>query len=153
MKKLVSITLLAASLASAGNALAGDTATLAISATVTGSCKFTTGSFTMSFGALDPAAAANQNQSTDLTFKCTKNTAAASFTIDSQASPASVNIGNGTDTIPVALTWTVPATEGTGFGAGSSAISMTVNGAILGTNYANVSAGAYTNTVNVVIAP
>ena len=163
MKKLVSITLLAASLASAGNALAGDTATLAISATVTGSCKFTTASFAMSFGTLDPAAAADVNRTTDLTYKCTKGTLASSFTFNdtvapaSSTSPATVSITNSTDNIPVKLTWSpasaTPSPTGTGFGAGSSVITMTVTGDILGTDYASVSAGAYSRNVSVVIAP
>jgi spore coat protein U-like protein len=152
MKKTILCALLAASFAAP--AIAADTATLAVSATVSGTCRFTTGSFTMSFGALDPAAAANQTQNTALTYKCTKNQAATSFSFDGDAtSPASVNITNGIDNIPVGLSWTVPATVGTGFGAGSTDISMTVTGDILGTDYANVSAGAYTRNVSVVVAP
>ena len=151
MKKTLLCALLAATFAAP--AVAGDTATLAVSATVSGTCKFTTASFAMNFGTLDPSAAANQSQSTALTYKCTKGQAATSFSFDTDAtSPASVNITNGTDNIPVALTWTVPGTVGTGFGAGAD-ISMTVNGAILGTDYANVSAGAYTKNVAVVVAP
>jgi len=151
MKKTILCALLAA--AFAAPAIAGDTATLAVSATVSGTCKFTTASFAMNFGTLDPSAAANQNQSTALTYKCTKGQAATSFSFDTDASsPASVNITNGTDNIPVTLTWTVPATQGSGFGAGAD-ISMTVNGAILGTDYANVSAGIYTKNVAVVVAP
>src|SRR5262245_12346265 len=152
MKRNLMLGLLA--VAFAAPAAAGDTATLAISATIQGSCKFTTGTFNMGFGTLDPAAAANQSQNTAVSYKCTKDTAATSFSFDGDAtSPASVNITNGTDNIPVALTWTVPATLGSGFGAGSTAISMTVNGAILATDYANVSAGAYTKNVQVIIAP
>ena len=145
-------TLLAA--AFAAPAAAGDTATLAVTANVSGTCKFTTGSFTMNFGTLDPSAAANQAQATALTYKCTQGTAASSFSFDGAAvSPTSVSITNGTDNIPVALSWTVPATQGSGFGAGSSAISMNVTGNITGTNYANVSAGVYTKNVSVVVAP
>lgn len=152
MKKHLLIAVMAA--AFAAPAAAGDTATLAISATVSGTCKFTTGSFNMSFGALDPSAAGNQTQTTAVTYKCTKNQAATSFSFDGDAtSPASVNITNGTDNIPVALSWTVPATAGSGFGVGSTAISMDVQGDILGTDYANVSAGAYTRNVAVVVAP
>ena len=138
----------------AAPAVAGDTGTLAVSANVNGTCKFTTGSFAMNFGTLDPSAAANQAQSTALTYKCTSGTAASSFSFDGAAvSPTSVNITNGTDNIPVALSWTVPATTGSGFGAGSTAISMNVTGNITGTNYANVSAGVYTKNVAVVVAP
>jgi len=152
MKKTILCALLAASFAAP--AIAGDTATLAVSATVSGTCKFTTGTFTMAFGTLDPSAAANQTQTTALTYKCTKGQAATSFSFDTDAtSPASVNITNGTDNIPVSLAWTVPVGLGTGFGVGSTAISMNVVGDILGTNYANVSAGAYTKNVSVVVAP
>ena len=152
MKKTILSALLAASFAAP--AIAGDNATLAVSATVSGTCKFTTGAFTMAFGTLDPSVAANQTQTTALTYKCTKGQAATSFSFDTDAtSPASVNITNGTDNIPVALTWAVPATAGSGFGVGSTAISMTVNGAILATDYANVSAGAYIKNVAVVVAP
>jgi hypothetical protein len=152
MKKTILCALLAATFAAP--AVAGDTATLAVTATVSGTCKFTTGTFNMSFGTLDPSAAANQTQGTALTYKCTKGQAATSFSFDADAtSPASVNITNGTDNIPVALSWTVPVTLGSGFGVGSTAISMTVTGDILGTNYANVSAGVYTKNVSVVVAP
>ena len=152
MRKHLLCALLAASFAAP--AAAGDTATLAVSATVSGTCKFTTGTFNMNFGVLDPAAAANQSQSTGITYKCTKGTAASAFSLDGAAvSPTSVNITNGTDNIPVALSWTVPATQGSGFGAGSTAITMNVTGDIVGTNYANVSAGAYTKNVSVVVAP
>ena len=152
MKKTILCALLAATFATP--AIAGDTATLAVTATVTGTCKFTTGTFNMAFGTLDPSVAANQTQTTALTYKCTKGQAATSFSFDADAtSPASVNITNGTDNIPVALAWTVPAGLGTGFGVGSTAISMNVVGDILGVNYADVSAGVYTKNVAVVVAP
>lgn len=151
MKKTILCALLAASFAAPAIA---DNATLTINATVSGTCRFTTGAFTMNFGALDPAAAANQTQNTALTYKCTKNQAASSFSFDGNGtSPASVNITNGIDNIPVGLSWAVPATVGSGFGAGSTDISMTVTGNILGTSYANVSAGNYTKDVLVVVAP
>lgn len=152
MKSKLILALLAA--AFAAPAAAGDTATLNVSATVSGTCKFTTGTFSMNFGALDPSAAANQTQTTGITYKCTKNTAATSFSFDADAvSPASVSITNGTDNIPVTLSWAAPATLGSGFGVGSTAITMTVTGDILGTDYANVSAGVYTKAVAVVVAP
>jgi Spore Coat Protein U domain len=138
----------------AAPAVAGDNAILAVTATISGTCKFTTGTFNMDFGTLDPAAAANQSQTTGISYKCTKNTAATSVSFDADAtSPASVNISNGTDNIPLALSWTMPATQGSGFGAGSTAITMNVTGDILGTSYANASAGVYTRNVAVVVAP
>ena len=152
MKKTLICALLAASFAAP--ATAGDTATLAVSAVVAGTCRFTTGTFNMNFGTLDPAAAANQTQNTALSYKCTKNAAATSFSFDGDAtSPASVNITNGTDNIPVALSWTTPVSVGSGFGAGSTAITMTVSGDILAADYADVSAGNYTRNVAVVVAP
>ena len=138
----------------AAPAVAGDTATLAVTATISGTCKFTTGTFNMDFGTLDPSAVADQSQTTGISYKCTKNTAATSVSLDADAtSPASVNITNGTDNIPVNLSWTLPATQGSGFGVGSTAITMNVTGDILGTSYANASAGVYTRNVAVVVAP
>jgi hypothetical protein len=152
MKKQLICALLAATFAAPS--VAGDTATLAVSAVVSGTCRFTTGTFNMNFGTLDPAVASNQTQNTALSYKCTKNAAATSFSFDGDAaSPASVNITNGTDNIPVALSWTAPATQGSGFGAGSTAITMTVTGDILATDYENASAGNYTRNVAVVVAP
>jgi len=151
MKKTILCALLAAAFAAPAIA---DNATLAVSATVSGTCKFTTGTFTMAFGTLDPSTAANQTVTTALTYKCTKGQAATSFSFDTNAtSPASVNITNGTDNIPVSLAWTAPATVGTGFGVGSTPISMNVVGDILAASYANVSAGVYTKNVAVVVAP
>ena len=153
MKKTLLCALLAATFAAP--AIAGDSTNLTVSASVTGTCKFNTGPFTMTFAPLDPSVATNQNASTTLTYKCTKGQAATSFSFDTDAiSPASVNITNvpSGDTIPVTLTWAVGAAVGLGFGAGAD-LSLTVNGAILGTDYANVSAGAYTKIVAVVVAP
>jgi hypothetical protein len=152
MKKTILFALLAATFAAP--AAAGDNAVLTVSATVSGTCKFTTGTFTMNFGTLDPSAVANQTQTTALSYKCTKGQAATSFSFDADAtSPASVNITNGTDNIPVSLSWTAPAALGSGFGVGSAAITMNVTGDILGVDYASVSAGAYTKNVAVVVAP
>ena len=152
MKRKLILALAVAALAAP--AAAGDTATLAVSAFVSGTCKFTTANFSMDFGTLDPSAAANQNQTTAITYKCTKNVAPSSMSFDGDTtSPASINITNGTDNIPVALTWTVPATAGSGFGASSTAISMNVGGQILAADYANVSGGNYTKNVAVVVAP
>ena len=150
MKKQVLAALIAAVVAAPAFA---DNATLVVSANVTGTCKFTTNSFNMNFGALDPVLAPDVSLGTALTYKCTQNTAASSFSFDGiSISPTTVNIANGANTIPVALSWTVPATLGSGFGAGGT-ISMTVTGNITGTTYANVPAGAYTKNVAVVVAP
>jgi spore coat protein U-like protein len=152
MKKTILCALLAATFAAP--AAAGDTANLTVTAVVTGTCKFSSAPFSMNFGTLDPVTPANQTQTAGISYKCTKGQAATSFSFDgATTSPTSVNITNGTDNIPVALSWTVPAGAGTGFGAGSTAITMNVTGDILGTNYANVSAGSYSKIVAVVVAP
>src|SRR5262245_27541790 len=151
MKKTILCSLLAAAFAAPAIA---DNATLTINATVAGTCKFTTNSFTMNFGTLDAGAAADQSRTTALTYKCTKNQAATGFTFDLDGtSPATVNITNGIDNIPVQLSWSVPATAGSGFGAAVAPISMTVTGDILAADYVNVSAGPYTKNVSVVVAP
>jgi spore coat protein U-like protein len=152
MKKTLLCTLLAA--AFAAPAIAGDTATLAVSAVVTGTCKFTTGSFTMDFGTLDPVLAPAATQTTALGYKCTKGQAATSFSFDgNSSSPATINIANGANNIPVQLSWTLPAGSGTGFGAGSTALTMNVQGDIAVGSYANSPAGTYSKNVSVVVAP
>lgn len=151
MKKQLITVVLAACFAAP--AIAGDTGVLAVSATVSGTCKFSSIA-PMAFGTIDPSAPGPLAQTANLLYKCTKNLAATSFSFDGDAtSPASVNITNGTDNIPVALTWTTPVAAGTGFGAGSSDITMTVTGTMVAADYGNASAGLYTRNVNVVVAP
>src|ERR1700756_4747260 len=55
-------------------ALASGTATVTVTASVLGSCSFTTASTTMDFGTLNPLSASNTNVNASLQFKCTLGT-------------------------------------------------------------------------------
>lgn len=144
-------------LGSMGVAMAGDTATVAVSASVSGNCKFVapkTGA--LAFGTLDPAVGGNvAGTPTQPQFWCTKGTA---YTIvddfgvnEASAGVAPRRMSNGTDFIPYTFTYT---DTGTGAGAGSgNYITMNIAGGVLGADYINVSAGAYTDTVTLTVAP
>jgi spore coat protein U-like protein len=54
MKKLLILTTVLGAVALSGTAMAADTASVAVSASVTGACKVTTGAGTVAFGNLDP---------------------------------------------------------------------------------------------------
>lgn len=82
MKKYVlAITMALVVVVMAGSALAA-TATINVSATVAGICKFTTGAATLAFGTLTPdVAAADVTRTGTISFWCTKGVAAPAFDI------------------------------------------------------------------------
>jgi spore coat protein U-like protein len=142
--------------AAASSAAFADSATLNVTANITGACKMSL-SGPMAFGTLDPSNAVDVTTSATATYKCTKGQAAGTFAVgaitDGTAGYSST-IGNGTDTIAYAVNWTAPgAFTGAGFGAAAASQSVTLNGKILGTAYPNASAGNYTGNVAVSITP
>lgn len=140
-------------------ASAADNQNLTVQATVTGACKLTSVP-TMSF-ALDPGVVPAGNkvtQTSSIVVKCTKNTntAGSTFTIGGQVASTTVTLNTAPvgDTIPVALTWPAPGNfAANGFGALAAGTTVVVTGEIQYNDYANVSAGNYSGTVAVVIAP
>ena len=137
----------------AGNAAATDTATLAVSATVQGVCHFSTSSFTMAFSDINPHDSGAKTKASNISYKCTNGTPSSSVTFDTGATGTSVNLANGAVNLPVTLSWTTPATNGSGFGSGSTAITFDVTGSIAEADYANKAAGTYTKNVTIAIAP
>lgn len=127
------------------------TATVSISANVTGTCQFDTVP-TLAFGALDQTSSADATAGpANLIFWCTKN---AAYTLSDPA-PSSdgshtASISNGTDAIPVAITYT----NFSGTGSGKTGLITSVLAAtILNADYVDVSAGAYSGSVVFTIAP
>lgn len=140
MKKIL---VLAAAIALVSStAFAAGTATLNVTANVTATCSITGG--TLAFGALDPVTASDTGlvAANGVTVTCTNGTG---FTVsdDSAAKP----LGNGTSTIPFTLTYTA---NGTGTGA---AVPFLIDGEILGADYDNATAGAYTSNVILSVTP
>jgi spore coat protein U-like protein len=132
-------------------AMAGDTAAVAVSATVTGTCKFNSGG-TVSF-TLDPtSASAATGTVTQPAFWCTKG-AAYSITDDVglHKSGTIYRMKHATlaDLIPYTFTYTA---SGSGNGK-TSPITMNIASTVANVDFVNVSAGSYSDTVTLTIAP
>jgi spore coat protein U-like protein len=155
--KVISRAIVAAAAFGACAAFAADTGTLAVSATVKGTCKLTSVP-PMSF-TLDPSIGGDVTQTSDVQYKCTKGTAPASngFTVGGVTSNysgtlAATATGN-TDSIAVGITWTAPSTAGNGLGASVTPVTVRLTGTILAANYLNVTADTYKQDVQVSINP
>lgn len=151
-KKILLASVGAVALALGSNAFAAGTTTISISGTVSATCAFVTTGYVMPFGALDPSSTTPATQTTLISYQCTNGTAASSVKINGVASPTSVNIVNGASNLPVSLTWTVPATTGTGFGA-AAPITFNVNGSIAVADLNTAISGAYTGSFSVALLP
>ena len=156
MNKSIRAAAVAALALAASAGFAADSQNLAVSATVSGTCKLTAVP-AMAF-TLDPSAGGLGTASSAVQYKCTKGLAAGAFTVGTVSNGATGYSGTltnaGTDTIAYTVKWAGPAAfTGTGFGAGSTANTVTLNGEIAATAYQNVAAGTYNATVAVTIAP
>ena len=137
------------------SALAGDTANVAVSASVTGTCKFNSGgaiSFT-----LDPTStvAAAGTISSSPAFWCTKGTP---YTVSGGDGANSVTAGIRRmkhATLAEFIPYTFTGTTATGTGAGkTSPIPLTLSAAsVANVDFINASAGNYADTVVVTISP
>ncbi len=152
MKKILFLTMvLGLALFSVGQGVAADTATVNVSATVVGTCKFLTGG-SISF-TLDPSVGGNVSGTvTQPTFWCTKG---ASYTITDDdglyelGTTHRMKHATLLEYIPYSFTYSA---TGTGGGPGSP-ITMDIASTVLGTDYINASAGNYSDTVTLTIAP
>jgi spore coat protein U-like protein len=154
-KTLITSALALATLALSGTVMAGDTATVAVSANVVGTCKFfvpKTGA--VAFGALDPSNPVLVNGVvTQPQFWCTKG---ASYTItdDNGAHKTGTTFRMQhsttlTEFIPYPVGYT-----GTGLGTGpATPITMNIAATVLGASYSGSLAGNYADTVTLTIAP
>ena len=143
-----------------GNALAGNTNTLKVTANISGTCNFSAnndpaGNTTMDFGALDQATGGDVTAPTaSLEYWCTKGEVATNISADNGANTAGCAgtrcLYNGTDLIPYSLVISFNAAIGAGK---SSPINVDFDGGILEANYIDVSAGAYEDTVTLTITP
>ena len=151
MKKVLMAMVAVAVVAMAGSVMA-DTATVAVSATVVGTCKFTAGG-SIPFGNLDPSVGSDQTPTvTQPTFWCTKG---AIYTItddnglNESGSTHRMVHASLAEYIPYSFTYTA---GGTGAGP-ANVITMNIASTVLGADYVNASAGSYTDTVTLTIAP
>jgi spore coat protein U-like protein len=148
--------------------LAVDTATVNVTATVPGHCKFIPNSptTTLAFGTLDPTVGDNVTATTSVNFKCSKGV---TYTItDNNGSNKSgtthqMKHATLTEYIPYTFCYTTgaaiipcdsdtPSVSGTGLGGGTT-VTLNISGTVLGANYINVSPGSYSDTVTMTIEP
>ena len=153
MRRTLMAVIAVALVAMAGAAMAADTTTVAVSATVVGTCKFTAGG-TIPFGNLDPSVGTNQTPAvTQPTFWCTKG---ADYTITDdgglhESGPTNRRMLHAslTEYIPYSFTYTA---AGKGLGP-ANILTMNIASTVLGADYINASAGSYTDTVTLTITP
>ena len=144
----------AAALLSAAAVQASDSANMTVQATVVGTCKLVTVP-TLDFGTLNQVTAPNLTPAAvNVTYRCTKGSAPTSFKVGGTAtSPFAGSLSNGTDTIAYSISWTAPTTAGSGLGSSVTPVNVGLSGSMNGSAYQNVSAGSYTQSVAIDIAP
>lgn len=151
MKKLIVVVMAIAIIAMAGVAMAADTANVAVSANVVGTCKFNSGG-TVAF-ALDPSVGGNVNGTVSQpAFWCTKGS---SYTITDDdgihesGTTHRMEYTTPGEFIEYSFAYT---TTGTGLGK-TNPITMDIASTVVAAQYLNASAGNYSDTVVVTIAP
>lgn len=157
--------LLAAALVASGfsiNAIAADTASLTVNATVNGVCKFTapaSATLTLSNVALpatgiDPSSATSATGSTTLLYRCTKGQAPGfSAGQGNNWSGSSNQVKHATlaDVMAYSLSLSPSAPTGAGFAAADQ--TLTITGSILQADFQAAAAGNYTDTVVISVTP
>lgn len=152
--KIRHIAMMIAVVAFGGTALAADTATVTINATVDGTC-IVNSAPTITL-VLDPSLSGNVSNSGNISLWCTRNTA---FTISDPGSgssgtyatvlegiPASPTAGK---TIPVTLSYN---TVGTGSGR-TTPVNSSITATVLNADFINAVAGNYTKQVVMTVNP
>lgn len=135
------------------SALAGDTATVGVSASVTGTCKFNSGG-TIAFTLDQTTTAAATGTVTSPAFWCTKGTG---YTVSDNNGVNALagarrmkHASIATEFIPYSFSYT---TTGTGTGK-TTPITLTLTAAtVVNTDFINASAGSYADTVTLSITP
>jgi hypothetical protein len=140
-----------AGLVTAAPAMASDSRTVTVNATVIGVCKFFTASpvlnisNTGSGSDIDPSSSTLAEGSVPIKYRCT-NGQAPTFTVDSN-----ITLNNGGDSMVATITYTGGG-NGTGMGS-SQDKTLTVSGSIASTIFEDKPIGLYTNTMTVGINP
>ncbi len=134
----------------AGVVVASDTATVAVSANVVGTCKFLTGG-SVSFS-LDPSSSGDATGTVSQpTFWCTNGSSYA-ITDDNGINKSGTTYrmkDAGTNYIAYSFTYT---STGTGSGKGTTK-TMNISSTVLNANFVNAVAGTYNDTVTLTINP
>ena len=161
MKQNLSLILRSALIAAlaglAGGAYA-DTQNLTVTATVRSVCKFTSAARTLNFD-IDPSTPGTVSGVMDgaVTYKCTRDTVATGVTASNGShfsGSRRMSDGAGTPTyLPYTLSVTGGTATGSGFGTGSTDSTITVTGTVAATDYANLPANSFSDTVVLTLTP
>ncbi len=137
-----------------GTVMAAGNNTLTVSASVAGTCKFSSATSTLNFGALDPSVGTDVNGSGTTQFWCTKGVTTDAVSADNGLNFASGkrNMKDGTsgDLIPYTMTLTKDGNPNAG---PTSPRTLTIGGQVLGADYTGKTAGSYADTVVLSISP
>lgn len=154
MKKTVLLVAAAVLIAAAGTAMAAGSNTLTVTASVTGTCKFSSGVSTLDFGSLDPSVGNNVNVSPTTQFWCTKGVSTDVITANNglnyDGTKRNMLDAVSGDLIPYTLALSMDANPNAG---PASPRTLTLNGGVLGADYTGKSAGSYSDTVTLNINP
>ena len=154
MKKSMTVFIALAVLAAGGAAWALDTNTLTVQASVLGTCKFSTATSTLNFGALDPSTPVLVNGSSTTQFWCTKGVTTNTVTASLGANPAGatrqMRDAVSTDLIPYTLTLTP---DGLANGGPTATRTLDIAGTVLAADYTGKTAGSYSDTVTLTLTP
>jgi hypothetical protein len=166
--KNIKLTALASAILAAGQvlstgALAGGTTPLTVNAQISGKCKVTTAPGTLDFGIIDPSGVANATTSTTFVMKCSNGVTSTAASDDggSHFSGGSKRMQHSV-TATAFLNYSIGYSgdsgfTGTGFGAGATTQTVTINGTVLVADYQNalITTGAqvYADTVTITVNP
>jgi len=147
MKKMMKLALLAlVGVLAAGNAMAVDTATVDVSATVLGTCAFNTSTYNMAFGDIDPAIAGDKTASVTLDFTCSNGTTW-TLTDASLLSPSMTGAFTATS-----MAYSIDGYTTSGLGTGNPQ-TVTVTGRIADGIFQAAAADVYTDSFTIDINP
>lgn len=153
MKKLLIVAAVALIVMMTGIVVLAATNTLTVNATVTGTCRFNSGTSTLDFGTLDQSLTTDPTGTASPTFWCTKGsayTAAAGQGLNYSSKNRMLS-STTSEFIPYSLGLAPAAGSGSGK---TTPITLTVTGTILNADYVNVAAASnYTDTVVITITP
>lgn len=154
LKKLtLALGLAAASVWMGSNAVAANSHTITVNASVAGTCKFNTASSTVAL-TVDPTATSTVTGADNVLYRCTNGTAPAfTLTSSSTSSGTGGNLIQGGESFPYTFTSTGGG-AGTGMGnlaANDKTLAVTVS--VLQSAAANVTPGTYTDTIVVNVTP
>ncbi|HWS15057.1 MAG TPA: spore coat protein U domain-containing protein [Candidatus Methylomirabilis sp.] len=153
MKKSMTVFIALALLALGGAAWAADSNTLTVQASVAPTCRFSSATSLLDFGALDPFTGPNVNISTTTNFWCTSGVVTDAIAAGNGANWSGTSrqmAGPGGHLIPYSLG--LLASAGPNLGP-SAPRTLTISGGILGADYMTKNAGNYSDTVTLTITP